>query len=124
MIKKMTIRQTKGENTGFTVIEIVIALAIIAIFITLPIFAYSNYTKKSRDAERSNDIGQLQYALEQYKQNNGVYPESLTELVEEGYMATVPNDPMFDESNPSGSPYQYSYSSNADGTDYSADSTP
>jgi prepilin-type N-terminal cleavage/methylation domain-containing protein len=97
-------------NKGFTVVEIVIALALIAVFITLPIFAYTNYMKKSRDSQRKNDIGQIQYSLEQYQDTNGVYPASLEDLVQEGYLAAIPIDPLTKQ--------PYTYGSNADGTDY------
>lgn len=102
-------------NRGFTVVEIVIALALIAVFITLPIFAYTNYMKKSRDSQRKNDIGQIQYSLEQYQDANGIYPASLDDLVQEGYLASIPLDPLTDQ--------PYTYGSNADGSDYQLSGT-
>jgi prepilin-type N-terminal cleavage/methylation domain-containing protein len=39
-------------SRGFTLIEIIIAITLIAFFVTLPILAYSSYLKKTRDAQR------------------------------------------------------------------------
>lgn len=82
------------REQGFTVLEIVIALGIIALFIFLPVFSYANYTKTVRDNQRTNDLNQVQAALEMYKDNFGVYPEDLDELVTEGYLPAVPVDPL------------------------------
>lgn len=50
----------KSLQRGYTIIEIVIAISLIAIFIALPIFAYSNFMQKSRDGQRKADISRLQ----------------------------------------------------------------
>lgn len=101
------------REQGFTVLEIVIALGIIAIFIFLPVFSYANYTKIVRDNQRINDLNQVQTALEMYKNNYGVYPEDLDDLVAEGYLPAVPVDPLVGNSvdGTSGEQYGYTYES-------------
>ena len=62
------------HDRGFTLLEIIIAISLIAFFITLPILAYSSYLKKTRDTQRKNSVNQIQSALEIYRANNGKYP--------------------------------------------------
>jgi general secretion pathway protein G len=84
------------NHSAFTLIEIIIALAIVGIFITVPVLAYGNYAKTQRDLKRKADINQIQSALQQYKASTGKYPETPTweqDLVNGGYMAKIPEDP-------------------------------
>jgi general secretion pathway protein G len=85
-----------NTKAGFTLIEIIIAMTLIAIFVTIPVFAYSSFTRSSRDTQRKNDINKIQGALEQYRANNGKYPPKetwLEDLVSGGYLPEIPTDP-------------------------------
>lgn len=98
---------------GFTLIEIMIAISIIAVLVTVPFFAFTNLTQASRDNQRKSDVSQIQAALENYKADNGVYPESLQNLIEEGYLAELPVDPQDGQDVPgSNSQLQYGYENN------------
>lgn len=83
-----------SNRDAYTILEIVIAISLIAIFVALPIFAYSTFMKRSRDAQRKSDVSKIQAALEEYKIDNGVYPVDLGALVDEGYLAELPVDPL------------------------------
>lgn len=110
----------KSLQRGYTIIEIVIAISLIAIFIALPVFAYSNFMQKSRDGQRKADISRLQSALESYKTDNGVYPAALAELVDEGYIAELPVDPLDGQAVPDvgNSTFGYEYYASTDGNTY------
>lgn len=106
------------RKTGFSLIEIVIAISLIAIFITLPSLAFTNYLKQSRDEKRKSDVNKIQSALEAYKAENGIYPEDLDVLVEEGYMSEIPQDPMQGQDVPGTNgteQFGYQYSLSPDG---------
>jgi prepilin-type N-terminal cleavage/methylation domain-containing protein len=62
------------NNAGFTLIELLIAIAIIAILAALGTFAIQNALAKARDAQRQNDLKQLENALEFYRDDWGMYP--------------------------------------------------
>lgn len=49
----------RKNQKAFSLIEIIIAITIIAIFTVLPILVYSSYQKKARDEKRKSDIGLL-----------------------------------------------------------------
>lgn len=104
-------------TSAFTLVEILIAMSLIAVFITAPVLAYANYNRTQRDIKRRSDIDQLQQALTQYKATKEAFPptDSLEELVESGYLPKMPEDPTNGEFN-NGAQYQYSYES--DGLSY------
>lgn len=113
----------RAFNNAFTLIEIIIALAIIAIFVTLPILAYSNYSRNARDTQRKNDVNKVQAALELYKADEGTYPGQdnwEADVTEGGYMPTIPLDPKNGQLAISDSSitYGYTYDVSSDGQSY------
>ncbi len=110
---------------AFTLIELLIAIAIIGIIISVSFVSFSNVRQKARDTQRIADIKLLQKSLEDYYRNEGAYPDSLTpgqSLVGSSshaiYIATIPQNPAprNDGNCPDG---EYTYSKN--GNSYSID---
>ncbi len=116
------------NKNGFTLMELIVVMAIIALISTFAMVAISNARKASRDAVRRADLRQIRNAIEFYYDDNNSYPtvssygESgtggwdnsyqdsdsdgnyfLDFLVDGGYMASVPVDPT----NDSAHTYQY-----------------
>jgi len=52
--------------TGFTLLEMLVVIGIIAILIGIGTVSYSTAQKKARDAKRKQDLNAIQNALEQY----------------------------------------------------------
>lgn len=114
----------KNQN-AFSLIEIIIAITIIAIFTVLPILAYSSYQKKARDEKRKSDLGKISQALESYKAEKGTYPPDLDTLVSSGYLPEVPKDPLNGQLVPwdtNGGTFGYAFSS-PDGSSYTLSAT-
>ncbi len=63
-------------NKGFTLIEILIAVAIMGILASVGFGAYTVSLQKSRDAARKSDLSQIAKAIEAYNNDYGVYPGS------------------------------------------------
>jgi prepilin-type N-terminal cleavage/methylation domain-containing protein len=59
---------------GFTLVEIIVVIVIVAILSLVGTSQYVNIQQRSADNERQSDILQLTSALEQYYRNNGEYP--------------------------------------------------
>ncbi|MCX7997021.1 MAG: prepilin-type N-terminal cleavage/methylation domain-containing protein [Patescibacteria group bacterium] len=113
----------RSRESGFTLTEILIALAIMAVLIILPVVAYSNHLKTSRDLKRKQDLGQIQSAMEQYKANTGTYPANESwqnDLVAGGYLVELPLDPYHGRGVPgeTGLTYGYLYEASENGTSY------
>ncbi len=64
------------NKLGFTVIEIIVVIGIIAILTVIVFPSISNIRAKNRDTERVADIAAIQLALSLYYNKNGVYPEA------------------------------------------------
>ncbi len=59
---------------GFTLIEILISIAIIAVLTALGIVSYVSINRNARDTKRRGDIEQIRSALELYRSDYGFYP--------------------------------------------------
>lgn len=64
----------KKSTSAFTIIELIVAVTVIAILAGVTIVAYKGVQGRSRDATRSSDIANITKALEQYYSDNGAYP--------------------------------------------------
>lgn len=64
----------RKNMSGFTIIELLIVIVIIAILAAITLVAYNGVQVKARDSARSESVAQLQKALESYFVINGSYP--------------------------------------------------
>ncbi|MDO8523503.1 MAG: type II secretion system protein [bacterium] len=62
------------KHKGFTLIELLVVIAIIGILASIVLASLSSARKKSRDARRVADFGQIKTALELYLSDNTTYP--------------------------------------------------
>jgi prepilin-type N-terminal cleavage/methylation domain-containing protein len=106
---------TAQKNRGFTLIELIVSISIIAIISSIGLVVYTGAQKLSRDSKRMGDIKEVQKAMEQfYAINNGyaslntqdgsVSVNSLTGLNSYFQTNTPPSDPNFSAVN-----YEYRY---------------
>lgn len=69
------------KQRGFTIIELIITMAIIAILLTLAVVNLRNSQNNADDAKRASDMDTLAIQLEDYyNQNQGVYPAANVDL--------------------------------------------
>lgn len=85
---------------GFTLVELLIVIAIVGILIAVGSASFLTASKQSRDTRRKADIEQIRQALEIYRSENGAYPLSSTSwkttLETGGYISKVPTPPKTD----------------------------
>ena len=66
------------KKTGFTLVELLISMSIIAILSVVLSISFSNAQKNGRDQRRIADLKAIQTAAEQYFLLKGSYPTSKT----------------------------------------------
>ncbi len=72
-------QKLKRNNQGFTIIEVVLVLAIAGLIFLIVFLALPGLQRGRRDTQRKNDAGRIMSALDTYAGNNGgVYPNNLT----------------------------------------------
>ncbi len=62
---------------GFTIVELLIVVVIIAILAAITIVAYNGIQQRSRDSVRMNDLAAMKKALQLYKVDNDMFPASM-----------------------------------------------
>lgn len=62
------------SKSGFTIVELLIVIIVIAILAAIVIVAYNGITQKANDSKRLSDIDTIVKALEVYKMKYGDYP--------------------------------------------------
>lgn len=71
--QQLTIDKTKK---GFSLVELIVVIAIIGILVSFGSVSWTNAQQKSRDGRRKADLKSVQQALEIYYQANGTYPST------------------------------------------------
>lgn len=79
---------------GFTLVEIVVVLAIIAVLLTLALPRYYHGLQQAKDATLKQDLSAMRDALDKFYGDRGIYPPSLDTLVADRYIRSVPVDPI------------------------------
>jgi prepilin-type N-terminal cleavage/methylation domain-containing protein len=74
----MRLTWQRQDTLGFSLIEILVVISLIAILTVIGAVSYTESSKSSRDVERQGDLRNLQNAIELYKNRNGVYPPQCT----------------------------------------------
>lgn len=87
-------RQGLKQESGFTLIELVVVMAIIAILASLAVPVFTAQIKKAREAVLQEDLHVMRNAIDAYTMDKGKAPQSLDDLVQAGYLRTIPVDPM------------------------------
>ena len=89
-----------NSRSGFTIIEMLVVIAIIGILSAIIITNLTSSKAKARDAKRVSDLAQIQLALEQCFDRGNVYPSNLITTVPCGgtltladFISTIPKDP-------------------------------
>jgi general secretion pathway protein G len=84
----------RRRQSGFTLLELIIVIAIIGILATIAMPALRPVPQRTQEAVLKTNLRTIRETLDQYYGDKGHYPSSLEELVDEGYLRHIPIDPM------------------------------
>jgi general secretion pathway protein G len=87
-------RDWRNTSSGFTLIELMIVIAIIFILLGLAAGRYDMTVQKSREAVLKHDLQVMREAIDNFTLDKQAAPQSLDDLQQAGYLREVPVDPI------------------------------
>jgi general secretion pathway protein G len=100
LIKRYNTQKIPGfTDRGFTLLELMIVLAIMGVLITIAQPSLKQSIVRAREAVLRDDLYQIRDALDQYYADNGKYPGQITDLINQSekaksYLRGIPKDPF------------------------------
>jgi general secretion pathway protein G len=83
----------RGE-LGFTLVELMIVMAIIGILTAIAVPVFARQVQKAKEAALKEDLHTMRMAVDSYTVDKEKAPQGLDDLVQAGYLKTLPIDPM------------------------------
>jgi general secretion pathway protein G len=92
-------RPGKLARRGFTLVELMVVMAIIVILISVAIPFYQKAIIRAKETVLHNNLFAMRSAIDEYTYDKQKAPQSLQDLVGAGYMHDVPRDPITQDNN-------------------------
>jgi prepilin-type N-terminal cleavage/methylation domain-containing protein len=88
-----------NTHSGFTLIEILIVMAIVALLLTIALPRYFGALERSKEVALQENLKVMRLSLDRFYVDKGRYPQTLEELVAQKYLRAVPIDPITESVN-------------------------
>jgi general secretion pathway protein G len=92
----MQMRLRARSGLGFTLIEVLIVITLLVVLASIGMPTYQNSVRRAREATLKEDLFRMRDAIDQYYADKQKYPQSLQDLVTDGYLREIPKDPITD----------------------------
>lgn len=90
----MVTTNSLSKEKGFTLIEILIAMSILALLLTIALPQYFGSIARSKDVALQENLRVMRVVIDKYYGDKGRHPTSLEDLVQEKYLRSIPMDPV------------------------------
>ncbi len=87
-------RNGDGRRRGFTLIELMIVMTVITIIVSLAVPMYQKAIVRAKESVLKNNLFTIRTLIDEYTFDKQKAPQSLDDLVREGYLRQIPIDPM------------------------------
>jgi general secretion pathway protein G len=84
----------RRQDAGFTLMELMIVMMIIGILMLVAIPRFTGAIKQAREAVLKEDLHVMRVGIDSYTMDKQKAPQSLEDLVTDGYLRSVPVDPF------------------------------
>ena len=88
----------RALRRGFTIIELLVVLAAIALLLSIVAPRYLQHVDRAREAALRSNLAALRDALDRFHADRGRWPEALDDLVKARYLRAIPVDPFTERS--------------------------
>jgi len=95
----MASRAKLGRSAGFTLLELMIVISMILILMSIALPIYTQSVVRARESVLRQDLFELRSLISQYTLDKQKAPQGLDDLVQAGYLKSLPKDPMTNEAN-------------------------
>ena len=82
------------RRRGYTIIELIIVMAIISILVAIAVPLYQKSLMRTKESLLKNNLFTLRTVIDEYTFDKQKAPQTLQDLVDQGYLRNVPLDPM------------------------------
>jgi general secretion pathway protein G len=87
------------RRRGFTLIEMLVVMTLIALLLTLAVPRYFAALDNGRARVQQQNVATLRDAIDKFYADQGRYPDALDELVGKHYLRQIPLDPVSEAAN-------------------------
>lgn len=97
MIGRKTVLKDKfrmQNPKGFSLLELMIAMFILIILLSVALPVYQHSVQQARETVLKENLWQIRRQIDQYASDKGKLPQSLEDLVKDGYLREIPVDPI------------------------------
>jgi len=88
------LRERRGLARGFTMIELMIVMAIVVILISIAVPLCQKALLRAKESVLKNNLFTIRTVIDEYTYDKQKAPQTLQDLVTEGYLKEVPIDPI------------------------------
>jgi len=94
---EVKVRRGGKGSAGFSLLELMIAMFIMIILLSIAIPTYQRSVQQARETVLKENLWQMRRAIDQYSADKGKLPKSIDDLVEAKYLREKPVDPMMEK---------------------------
>lgn len=84
----------RKQDAGFTLVELIVVMSIISILLLIAVPRFASAIKMAKEAVLKEDLHVMRAAIDSYTMDKQKAPQSLDDLVTDGYLKAVPEDPF------------------------------
>jgi len=90
----LRMRNGSARRRGFTLIELMIVMTVITIIVSLAVPMYQKAIVRAKESVLKNNLFTLRTLIDEYTFDKQKAPQTLEDLVREGYLRQIPFDPI------------------------------
>jgi len=87
-------RRGRARRLGFTLIELMIVMAIIVTLIAVAVPQYQKSIIRAKESVLKSNLFSMRQMIDEYSFDKQKAPQTLQDLVSDGYLREIPQDPM------------------------------